>query len=102
MPATGFKLIFDEKNFWATFGLQVFFGPSWAKSQKYLDCKNRLRMRMYHFLLITYHSIVNKNKIRIKFIFLGFICDFWKNDLSCHIYENDQRLSQEPKILEKS
>jgi hypothetical protein len=33
---------------------------------------------------------------------MGFYCDFSKNDLFGHIYENDQRLSQEPKIPESS
>jgi hypothetical protein len=53
----GFRMIFDKKNFWATF---------------------RLKGRMYHFLLITYHSLVNKNKIRQQIIFWIFIAIFRK------------------------
>jgi hypothetical protein len=45
---------------------------------KYIVWGVRLRGRMYHFLLVTYHSIVNKNKIRGQFIFWVFIAIFRK------------------------
>ena len=64
-----------QKSFLGTLGLKV----------KYLDWGVRIRGPMYHFLLVTYHSIVNKNKIRGQF--LGFYCDFSKNDLFCDYTE---------------
>jgi hypothetical protein len=66
---------------------------------KYLDWGDRLRGRMYHFLLLTYHSIIKKIKTEGN-SFFGFLLVFI--DLLGHIYENDQRLSQEPKIIESS
>jgi hypothetical protein len=44
---------------------------------------------MCHFIRVTYHSILNKNKITGQLIFWIF-CNFSENDLFGHIYENDQ------------
>ena len=77
MSAMAFKLNFDLKMFWATFRQKAFLGPLELKV-KNLDCKKRLRGLMCHFLLATYHSIVNKNKIIGQFIFWVFIAIFNK------------------------
>jgi hypothetical protein len=44
---------------------------------------------MGHFLLVTYHSIVNKKIKSEGNSFFGFFCDFSKNDHFGNIYEND-------------
>jgi hypothetical protein len=58
---------------------------------------------MRQFLCVTYHSIVNKNKIRGQFIFWVFIAIFRKMNffaISTKMTKLTRRLSQESKMLQ--
>ena len=56
--------------------MKNFFDRLLGQKVKYLHWGDRLRGRMCHFLLVMYHSIVKKNKIRGEYIFWVFITIF--------------------------
>ncbi len=69
-------------------------GPRHTTFGTSLDCRVQLRGSMCHFLSIAYHSVTLYKQKKIRGQFLGFYCDFSKNDLFGHIFVNYQIYSK--------